>query len=279
MYITAPCTVRRDSYLLNDLLRRYEAFVIDLDGVVWRGKTPVDGAPEAIAAIRAAGKPLVFLTNNGARSPSEVAGILTAAGIAASASEVLTSAMVAASVIEEQGLTGKAALVLGSSQMRAGFGRVISEVSLEESARIEVVIVGRDTQLTWEKLVAASNAIRDGALFIALNKDATLPVEGGLEPGTGAIVAALETATGVPALVVGKPEVVMMRAAEEILGAGPILMIGDRLDSDIAGANAMGWGSALVLTGVSAPEDVKVSGQTGGPKPTYVIDALGDLAR
>jgi HAD superfamily hydrolase (TIGR01450 family) len=162
--------------------------------------------------------------------------------------------------------------VLGPPTLVEQFDDLVSVVRLDNGARARVVIVGRDVDFTYERLRIAADAIRGGADFLALNWDPMMPVEGGgIVPGTGAVVAALEAASGKKSTVLGKPELPMMQTAAEILGAEPVLMIGDRLEADIAGARRMGWDGALVLTGLT-----KVP--SGDPSPNYLLASLGALA-
>ncbi|MCA1841221.1 MAG: HAD-IA family hydrolase, partial [Actinobacteria bacterium] len=135
------------------------------------------------------------------------------------------------------------------------------------------VLVGRDLAFDFERLTVASDSIRAGATFIAFNRDVTMPVDGGVEPGTGSILAALEAASGKQAVVVGKPEAPMMQRAQQKLEGHKVLMVGDRVESDILGAERNGWDSALVLTGVAARTD------EFDPKPTYIYESLLDLVK
>lgn len=255
------------------LIDRYDAFAIDLDGVAWRGDEPVEGASEGMAAIRAAGKAVLFLTNNAAHSPESVAARLEAGGIQAGPEEVLNPASVGVEWLAERGFSGRKAFVLGDSAVAEQFGRAVEIVPVEDGAGVDVVIVARDTEFTFARLRAAAGAVRSGAVLVAVNRDLVMPVEGGLEPGTGAILAAVEAASGRRATVLGKPELPMMEAAARRLGAGRVLMIGDQPSSDVAGARLVGWDSAIVLTGVTR------EGDSLEPAPDYVMQSLADIAR
>jgi HAD superfamily hydrolase (TIGR01450 family) len=254
------------------LLGRYSAFAIDLDGVVWRGEVFVDGAIEGLRAIRATGKPLVLMTNNGSYLPEVIVERLHEGGFAVEPSEVLTSSLVARRWISEQGLTGGTAFVLGPPAVIVQFDDLLKVRRIEPGATADVVIVGRDVDFTYERLTIAANAIRAGGCFLALNWDPIMPVDEGVVPGTGSIVAAMEAASGSKATVMGKPELPMMEAGAAILGQSPVLMIGDRIEADIAGARRIGWDAALALTGLTE------SG-AGEPAPDYVLTSLGALAR
>lgn len=253
------------------LVERYPAFAVDLDGVVWRGEALLPGAAQGLAAIREAGKRLLFLTNNGTYTPEWVVGRLRRWGIEASEPEVLTSAAVAAEWIRRHGLHGRRALVVAPLEVVRQLDGLLEIVPIGSDSEASVVLVGRDTGFTFERLAAVSDTVRRGAEFLALNRDATMPLEAGLEPGTGALLAAIEAASGRSALVLGKPEAPMMEAAREILGSAA-LMIGDRLDSDVAGARKVGWDAALVTSGVTRPEDEM------DPAPDWLLTSLADLA-
>ena len=225
---------------------RYDAFLVDLDGVLYRGADPIEGAAETLATLRSLGKGLAFLTNNSSRTPEAIAAHLTGMGIRAAPEEVETSALLAA------GLT----------------------VVDRSAADAETVVVGWDREFDYAELAAASVLIQRGASLVASNADASYPVEDGLVlPGAGAILAAIQTATGVSAEVVGKPNAPIFRAALDRAGGGRPLVIGDRLDTDIEGARGLGWDSLLVLTGITGRGDLGATTIT----PTYVAERLGEL--
>lgn len=254
-------------------LERYAAFALDLDGVIWRGDTIIEGAVEGIAAIREAGKPLLFLSNNAAYLPSWVLTRLREAGIEVSEAEVLTSGMVLARWIRTHRLEGVRTLVLGVDEVVQQLVDVVEVVPFKDDNQAKLVVAARDTTFDYEKLRIAADAIRGGARFVAVNRDPTLPVPGGrFEPGTGSIVAAVEAASGSRALIVGKPERPTVEAASAVIGTSGVLMIGDRADSDVAVARRAGWDAALVLTGVTRP------GDKAEPEPDYVIESLLSLS-
>ncbi|MGH2733471.1 MAG: HAD-IIA family hydrolase [Actinomycetota bacterium] len=262
-----------EPFRIASLVQRYEAFAIDLDGVVWVGEQFVEGAAEAIASLREAGKTLLFVSNNAAYLPSRVVTRFREAGIEAEEREILTSAHAAREWIRREGLVGEKAFVLASSPVPEQLADLLEIVPVEVGSRPSVVFVARDTGFNYRRLSAAAEAIRHGAVFAAANKDSVLPVPGGFEAGTGALVAAIEMASGAKATVLGKPHPPMMQAAVRVLGRQGVLMIGDRADSDVAGARSVGWDAALVLSGVTRP------GDRVDPPPDYVMSSLGALAR
>jgi HAD superfamily hydrolase (TIGR01450 family) len=255
----------------RSLLERYDAFAFDLDGVIWLAHHIIPEVPGAIQAVRDAGKPLLFLTNNASYLPSWIVARLAEGGIKITEDEVLTSASAARSWIRREGLVGQRAFVLGVASVIEGVADLLDVVPVERGTDVGVVLVARDIELTYDRLAAASDAVRNGAVFAASNRDNVMPIPGGFEPGTGSILAAVEAASGRRAVSLGKPELPMMQAAADRLGTSGVLMVGDRCDSDVAGAHRVGWGAAVVLTGVTRPGDPLE------PRPEYVLTTLADL--
>lgn len=254
------------------LAARYDALLFDLDGVIYRGDEVVEGAPETIEAVRSAGPSVVFLTNNSSRTPERVAEKLVRLGVKADASEVMTSAVATADMLARRG--GGTAYVIGGE----GVARALVDAGIDvvdgDPPRVDLVVVGIDDDFTYARLRTASVLVQRGARLVATNADRTFPATGGeLWPGAGALVAALETSTGAVAEVVGKPHAPVFEAALRRSGGSTPLVIGDRLDTDIAGANALGWDSMLVLSGVSTEAELP-----GSPfLPTYVARDLRAL--
>jgi HAD superfamily hydrolase (TIGR01450 family) len=253
-----------------------DGLIIDLDGVVWLGDDPIEGAAEAIAAVRAKGTRILFLTNEPGSSRSDVAARLTGMGIPATASDVMTSAAATARVLAAlSGLASRRAFVVGPPALHDEIARAGFElVSPEEARRAEVVVVGGHVGFDYAELRAATVAIRDGARLFATGRDAVFPTPGGPQPGTGAILAAIETSGGVSATVVGKPEPIIFEIARETLaGCARVGVVGDHLIADIAGAKGAGLGSILVLTGATRREDL----EQAVILPDVVLDSLAGL--
>jgi HAD superfamily hydrolase (TIGR01457 family) len=251
---------------------RYDAFLFDLDGVLYRGAEHIDGAAETLATLRSLGKGLAFLTNNSSRTPEAIAAHLTGMGIRAAPEEVETSALATATLL--RGRAVARAYVLGEEGLRTALAAAGLTVVDGSSADAETVVVGWDRGFDYAELAAASVLIQRGASLVASNADASYPVEDGLVlPGAGAILAAIQTATGARAEVVGKPNAPIFRAALDRAGGGRPLVIGDRLDTDIEGASRLGWDSLLVLTGITGRADLG----TATVRPTYVAEHLGEL--
>jgi len=255
----------------------YDTILLDLDGVLYRGADPVSGATQTVAGLRGLRKRIGFITNNSSRTPEAIAEHLTSLGIDARPEEVETSALATAELLRSRSVAS--AFVIGGEGLRvalrlAGVTPVDAPVDGGDDGRPGAVVVGIDPSFTYAELATGSWLVRDGVPFIASNADATYPAADGIVlPGAGAIVAALQTATGISAEVVGKPNEPIFREALRRAGGERPLVVGDRLDSDIEGARRLGWDSALVLTGVSSEDDVRHTGIA----PTYVVQRLGEL--
>lgn len=249
----------------------YDAFLFDLDGVLCRGDEPIPGAAEAVAGLRGSGKGVAFVTNNSARTPAMVADRLRGVGVSADPSEVETSALTTAELLGERRV--RRVFVIGEAGIREALAERGIDVLDGEPSAVDAVVVGWDRRVDYPRLRRASLLIQHGASFIATNADASYPAPEGRWPGAGALVAAIETTTGVRAEVVGKPQPPILRSALRRAGGGRPLVIGDRLDTDIAGANALGWDSLLVLTGIAGREDLASAPE----RPTFVAADLGIL--
>jgi glycerol-1-phosphatase len=250
---------------------RYDAFLFDLDGVLFRGDEPIAGAPEAVHRLRADAKRLVFVTNNSARTPRSIVAHLRRVGVDAREEEVETSALTTASLLRDRGI--RTAFVVGEEGLREALQDAGLAV-VDDGEAVEAVVVGWDRALTYDTLRVATSLVQDGAALVASNADPNYPAPDGHRwPGAGAILAAIEAASETRAEVVGKPHAPLLEAALRRAGGGRPLLVGDRLDTDIAGASALGWDSALVLTGISARGDLAGA----SAQPTYVLEDLGGL--
>ncbi len=257
---------------MGNLIESFDGVVFDMDGVLYRGDKVIPGAPEAVGRLRDRGISLLFLTNNSAFTVPRYVEKLTSLGIAAESSEVLTSANVTADVVRGGYRT---AFVVGGEGIREAISDSGIEVlGTETGEAAELVVVGWDRGFTYEKMRVACLAVQRGARFIATNSDATFPAPDGLWPGAGSILASIERASGAEAEVMGKPHEPMMRAAAARLqGCSAIAMIGDRADTDLAGAQRMGWSTILVLSGVTPPSGVDAI----EPQPDHILASVADL--
>lgn len=261
------------------LREEHDALLFDLDGTLFRGGTALPGAPGALAAAARAGCRIGYLTNNGSRNAAQVAAHLRELGFNADEREVVTSGQAAARLLADRVPAGSAVLVVGTEAL----AEMVTEAGLTIASRAEeakAVVQGHSPDTAWRDLAEACLAIQAGAVWVACNMDATLPDERGELPGNGSMVAALITATESEPLVAGKPEAALYREAVRRTEARNALMVGDRLGTDIAGANAVGLASLLVLTGVSHPATVLAAPPP--ERPTYLasdLAALGTEAR
>jgi HAD superfamily hydrolase (TIGR01450 family) len=255
-------------------IRPYRHVLLDLDGCVWVGDRACDGAVEAVAALRDAGASVLFLTNDVRHAPEDFVRKLWRLGFQASLAEVMTVG--AAVQYQLAGRDPGTAFVVGSQALvdhvaAAGL-RVVNNTPF--ATRADVVVVGGHDALRFDELRIATQAVLRGAELVGATRDATFPMPDGPWPGTGAILAAVETAAGRTAdLVVGKPEPAMYEAARDRLGEGRMLAVGDLLEVDVAGARRAGLDSALVLTGGTS----RAEADAADPRPTHVADSLAAL--
>ncbi len=253
----------------------YDVALLDLDGVVYTGQGAVPGAVAALAQARQAGQRLAFVTNNASRTPSAVAAHLTGLGVAATADDVITSAQAAATLIAERVPPGSPVLVVGAMGLRLALrARGLRPVSVAADQPVAVV-QGYLPDLSYGLLAEGAMAVRSGALFVASNTDATLPSPRGLQPGNGALVRVIATATSTEPVVAGKPEPPLHREAVRRTGARRPLVVGDRLDTDIEGAFRGDADSLAVLTGVSTARDLVLAPPS--QRPSYIAADLGGL--
>ena len=237
--------------MTDALLDHYRSVLLDLDGTVYHGARPIPGAVAAVEAARDRGVDIRFVTNNAAKTPDDVASGLRAMGVSAEAAEVRTSAQAAGAFLRARLAPGAAVLVVGSPALEAEVEAAGLVPVREAGEDVRAVVQGHSPDTGWARLAEACVAIRAGALWVASNVDATLPAERGLLPGNGSMVAALRTATDAEPLVAGKPASTLFDAAAT--AGGSALVVGDRLDTDIAGAVAGGYDALVVLTGVATP--------------------------
>jgi len=260
---------------LSPLVQRYDQLILDLDGCIWLGDEPVPGSVEAVASLRDAGKRIAFATNDPRRPGEEYVTKLWGIGIQASLADVVTVGGAVQHLLVET-RAGKTAFVIGTDALRGHVAdagvRVLNGTDL--ASRAELVVVGGTDDLEFADLRDATLAVRRGAELLATGRDPTYPMPDGLWPGTGAILAAVETATGARAQIVGKPEPRLFLTALDRLGAGRTLVVGDRLDSDVAAAAAAGLEAALVLTGGTSAEEARAATD---PKPIAVAGSLTEL--
>lgn len=246
-------------------------YLIDMDGVIYRGSEPIEGAAEFIAHLVEEGIPYLFLTNNSAYTPLDVVVKLRKFGIETSPEHVYTSAQATAEFVHLQKPNGTA-FVIGEGGLLAALHEIGYAITRDEP---DYVIVGEGRVLNYELLEQAHRLIVNGAHLLATNSDTWCPTDAGPRPGCGAIVAMLEAATGRKAYHVGKPNPFMMRAARKRLGlrSDEVIMIGDTMETDIRGATELGFQSILVLTGSSTEQSLKEFPYA----PTRVVRSVAEL--
>jgi HAD superfamily hydrolase (TIGR01450 family) len=252
------------------LADRFDGLLIDLDGVVWIGREPVPGSVETLRALLAAGKRLVFVTNNPGQLPEVYAERLRGLGVEVGAEQIVTAGIAVARLAGE----GGSAFVIGRSalkEMVAATGAKLLEGEEAESA--DVVVVSGYPGFGYEELKTAKFALDHGARLFATSHDPTMPYPGGELPGTGAVLAAVEVASGKQATIAGKPERHLFELAKEAVGEGRLAMIGDRVSSDIAGGRAAGLETVLVLSGTTTREEAEAA----DPAPDHILENLAGL--
>ncbi len=260
---------------MNRLLDRFDHFLLDLDGVVYLGDQLTPCAAETFTALRQAGKRRLFITNDPRHTAHGYAAKLTRLGIPAAPAEFLTSGRAAALYLQKEETTDRPIFVVGTDGLRSEIETVGGHVLRgNDGAAAEIVIVGGHENFSYQELKIATLAIQRGAAFVATNRDANFPMPDGLWPGTGPIVAAIEAATGVVPVVVGKPEKPIFQIALDLFPpGGRSVMIGDRLDSDILGGQRAGLVTILVLSGCTTAAMV----ERGPIRPDYVIENFSCL--
>jgi glycerol-1-phosphatase len=253
----------------------YDVALLDLDGVVYLGQIAVTGAPQALASVRERGMRLAFVTNNAARTPEEVAAQLRRLGVPADPGEVITSSQAAAHYLAEHLPARARVLVVGAEGLIEALRErdLVPVFSADDEPA--AVVQGYSPDTNWRMLAEGAIAIQRGVLWVATNLDATLPSARGPLPGNGSLVAALRQATGATPVVTGKPEPTMHRETVERSGAQHPIVVGDRLDTDVEGASAVGCPSLLVLTGVTTPAVLLEAPER--LRPDYIAADLGGL--
>jgi phosphoglycolate/pyridoxal phosphate phosphatase family enzyme len=275
LVLKAHCLDERRSERRATPLR---AVIFDLDGVIYRGKRLLPHAAEAVAWARERGLAVRFLTNNSTITRDDYSQRLEDFGIPTPPEQVMTSAYATALYLKSRGDGGAKVLVVGEGGLREEIARAGFEVVQSANADgARYVAVGMDRAFCYDMLCAAMHAILDGADFIASNRDTTFPIENGLLPGGGTVVAAIEAAVGRPPVLIGKPTTRMLELILAELGCEPaqVLIVGDRLDTDIKVGRAVGLRTALVLTGISTAEEAGAA--PNEMRPEWVIESLAQL--
>jgi HAD superfamily hydrolase (TIGR01457 family) len=257
------------------VLDQFETLLLDLDGVIYEGNRAIVDAVESISELRAKEIQIGYVTNNASRTSEAIAEQLRAFGLELKAEDVITSAQAGAGLLKQIVPAGSKVMVVGGEGLRsnvslAGFQVVESSKDLPAA-----VIQGFDPSVGWKQLAEASYAIQNGAKWVATNQDWTIPREEGLAPGNGTLVSAVHTAVGQLPVVAGKPEKAIFETALSRFGSSSAVYVGDRLDTDVLGANRAGIGSALVMTGVTTRKELLAAKDES--RPTYILGTLKEL--
>ena len=259
------------------LADRFDGYLVDLDGVVWIGREPVSGSVAALRELQEGGKRIVFVTNNPGRLPQAYAERLRELGVAVEPEQIVTAGTAVARLAGEAAAAADGtAFVIGAAalkEMVAATGARLLEGKEAEGA--DVVVVSGHKGFDYGELRTAKFALDRGAGLFATSHDPTMPYPGGELPGTGAVLAAVEVASGKQATIAGKPERHLFEQAKAAAGAGRLAMVGDRVSSDIAGGRAAGLETILVLSGTTSREQAEAA----DPAPDHVLDDLAALLK
>jgi HAD superfamily hydrolase (TIGR01450 family) len=257
------------------VLDNFDTLLLDLDGVIYEGGRAIVDAIDSITALKAKGVQVGFITNNASRTSEAIAKQLRDFGLELNADDVITSAQAGALLLKNLVPQGSKVLVVGGEGLRSNV--LLAGFKIVDSSKDSpvAVIQGFDPSIGWQHLAEASYAIQQGARWVATNQDWTIPREEGLAPGNGTLVSAVHTAVGQLPIVAGKPEKAIFETALAQFGTSSAVYIGDRLDTDVLGANRAGIGSALVMTGVTTRKELLAA--KADSRPAYILETLKDL--
>ncbi|MEM2874598.1 MAG: HAD-IIA family hydrolase [Candidatus Hadarchaeales archaeon] len=263
---------------MHRALEGISGIMLDLDGVVWVGRTPVKGAPEAVRRLREMGKKIVFMTNNSARSRKEYIWMLRKIGIRAKENEIVTSGRATAVYLSRLRREVRAYVIGERGLKRELVQAGIKVLSDEDAGNATHLVVGKDSTINYRRIWSGLRALMGGAEFVATNTDATYPTENGLAPGAGAMIGAMTGCSGrTPDIVIGKPYSHMLKIGLEIMGttARETAIIGDRAETDVMAGKLAGMRTILVLSGVTKKNDLKRVKKD--MRPDYVFDSLAEV--
>ena len=261
--------------MVAKVLDKFETLLLDLDGVIYEGKNSIVDAVESIAFLKAKGVQVGYITNNASRTSDAITEQLESFGLELDADDVITSAQAGAELLKDLVPQGSKVLVVGGEGLRSNVSLAGFQVVESSKDSPAAVIQGFDPTVGWQQLAEASYAIQQGAKWVATNQDWTIPREEGLAPGNGTLVSAVHTAVGQLPVVAGKPEKAIFETALSHFGTSSAIYIGDRLDTDVLGANRAGLGSALVMTGVTTRKELLAA--RADSRPSYILGTLKDL--
>ena len=254
---------------------QFETLLLDLDGVIYEGANAIEDAVDSISTLRKSGIKTGYVTNNSSRKPETIADQLREFGLELSVDEIISSAQAGVELLATMIPAGSKVLVVGGEGLRAEVVAAGFELVASSDQSPAAVIQGFSPDVGWNDLAEASYSIQRGAKWVATNQDWTIPREKGLAPGNGTLVSAVHTAVGQLPAVAGKPERAIFDTAVRTFQAQSAIYVGDRLDTDVVGANKAGLGSALVMTGVTTRKELLAAKSDSRPK--YILGTLKDL--
>ncbi len=255
-----------------------KALILDMDGVIWKGDDPIGDLPSTFKRIRERGLKFVFATNNGTKTPEEYQQKLAELGVEIDPTQVVTSALGIAFMLSQKYPRGTKVFMIGEDGIRVALEEKGFEIlSVENAPMAQAVVMGIDRGITFQKVAEATLLVRAGIPFYTTNTDRTFPTPRGEIPGSGAWVSVIKTATNVEPIIAGKPFPYLMELALEKLGTKKeeTLVVGDRLETDIAAGQGVGCPTALVLSGVSTREQA----EAWTPKMDLIAESLAELVR
>ncbi len=262
--------------MITDHFPMLNGLILDMDGVLWHDDQPIGDLPAIFGQIKNLGLDFVLATNNSAKTVDEYQDKLSGFGLQIEARQILTSAVASFHYLKKTHPDKRLVHIVGSDSLKAdAFNKGFTVLMEGDKRQADVVIVGLDRNLTYAKIDYASRQIRNGAVYVATNTDATYPTPSGPIPGAGTMVAAIQTASGQTPVVIGKPSPSIYHQAIEVMGLQPhqVLCVGDRLETDIVGAQQGGFASALLLSGVSTKADL----DNWEPNPDLVAENLEEM--
>ena len=263
-----------------EIFNNIRALIIDMDGVLWHGDQPIPGLVDFFKTLRDQQIRFILATNNASLTQEQYVIKLAKMGVTVTTNEILTSGIATALYLSEHENPASTRVFVigedGAKQPLIDRGFTLTDLyEVNNGKGADIVVCGKDQTLTWDKLATATLNIRAGAKFVGTNADTTLPTEQGITHGNGAILAALQVATGVTPTIIGKPEPIIYQQAMTLLATdtSETIAIGDRLETDILGAIRTGIRSIMVLTGVSTENDLKISDY----QPTWVMPDINTI--
>ena len=253
-----------------------KALILDMDGVIWKADAPIGDLPSIFERIRARGLKFVFATNNSTRTSEQYVEVLKELGVDVEPWQIVTSSQGVAHAVAQKFPRGTKVFMIGEDGIRMALEeRGFEILSVEEAPQAQVVVMGIDRSINFQKVVEGTLLVRNGIPFYATNTDKTFPTPRGEIPGSGAWISVITTATGIQPIIAGKPFPFLMELSLEKLGTNKeaTLVVGDRLETDIAAGQVVGCPTALVLSGVSTQEQA----EAWEPRPTIMAASLNDL--